>query len=480
MKQLKIDSEKCVACALCQLYSDLIEIDDEGYAVAKNKGVLEEDEIDLADKAVALCPEKAIVVSDYQSEFHITSAGELMYFIKTNFENYELPRIKHEDIEFPLIRNGGSTFGSTFIVSDMQNTSIGQIYTSERKAESAGMRDVSNNVNNVAKVALRNWLSEYKTGVLNKYRIFEKEKGNYYYDCITQAEEKLKQCSIECKNLFRKELPEDILQIKSTAVWNPDINRKNSALDYLEDRLINIAMEEIESPSWYDSWVDVDGDEKIWTVSIYGANQKISEHAWEGLKEAVEYRNVYPIVEQTIGQFNKNLVDEMREKYKEIIEFLDKNTTFSQLLQNDTDWENKARKKEMHRLESTGDLTSFRRIISLQKLGKENIKPYSMNSYYSLELDVKDLDGKRVKAGEIYKTITQGKHIHNRNANMGLSQPYGCGQYVNLKDSYELKSEVDGVIHIFDDMINEDRTSIGVIAHQNDTGDLCQWYNDNK
>lgn len=480
MKQLKIDRERCVACALCQSSGNLIGSDDEGYAIVKNSGILEESEIVLADKIVALCPENAISVNDYQSEFNINSAGELMYFIKTNFENYELPKITHKDIEFPLIRNGGSYFGSSFITSDMQNTSSGQIYSSERKAESAGMRDISNNVNNVSRVALRNCLSEYKTGVLNKYRIFEKEKGNYYYDCIMQAEKKLKQCSIECKNLFGKELPEDILEIKSTAVWYPDTNKKNSALDYLEDRLIGIAMENIESPSWYDSWMDVDGDERVWTVSIYGANQKISEHAWDGLKEAVEYTNVYPIVEQTIEQFNKNLIDEMMNKYKEIVEFLDKNTMFSQLLQNDAGWEDKARRKEMQRLEATGNLASFRRIISLQKLGKENIKPYSMDSYYSLELDIKDLDGKSVKAGEVYKIITKGKHIHNRNANMGLSQPYGCGEYVNLKNSYELKSEVDGVIHIFNHMINEDNTSVGVIAHQNDTGNLLQWYNNNK
>lgn len=478
MKQLKINREKCVACGLCTVYKEYIDVDEQGYAVTRNSGILQDEDIIKTKEIADVCPEMAITIVDYKSEKNISTAGDLMLFMKNHFEKYELPRITSEVIEFPFIRNGNYSF----IMSELQDSSVGKIYTSERRAESAGMQDVSNNVNNVVRNVVRSFLSDYKTGVLNKFRVYEEEPGNYYYDCITEAESMLRQCAIECKNIFGIELPSDILKIKSTAVWRVDSNKKRCALDYLEDRLIDVAMDNVEDASWYDSWVDADGDEKIWTVSVYGANQKISEHAWDGFKEACKYGNVYPVIEQTIEEFGEHIKKEMGQKYHEIIEYLRNNTNFEEALNAEGDWESKARKKVMQQIEKAGDLTLLRRIISVPELAKENAKRPDSTTGYILELDVRSLDGKKVSAGEVIANIKQGTHWHNFARNTGRPQPYGFGVPVDLKRTYEVIAETDGIVHIFNETIDTTECSIGVIAHPKDNNrdELCKWFLKNK
>lgn len=478
MKQLKVNKEKCIACGLCTAFNEYIDVDEQGFAVEKNDGIVSEAMKDKIKQIIAVCPQQAITFGEYESNNKISTVGDLMLFMKERLEKYELPRIQNDDIEFPRVYNGNSSC----IWIDLQDSNITKIFTSERKAEIAGMRDVTNNVNNVVRNIIRGFLSEYKTGILNKFRVEEDEKGNYYYDCISEAEGILKQCALECKNIFDVDIPSELLKIRSRAVWYAGYDRKRCALDYLEDRLIDIAMDNVESPSWYETWINVDGDEKIWTVSVSEANETIAKHAWDGFKEACEFRNIYPIIEQTIETFNENIKKEMLQKYHDIIDYLNKNVNLQEILKEEGDWERKARIKVLQRAEQQGDLKSLRRLISVPELAKENAKKEDSRTCYQLELDVKALDGKRVSAGEVIANLGKGIHWHCYAFNNGQSQPYGCGVPVDLKKTYPVIAETDGIVHIFTRKVSTDSYSIGVIAHPKDNNEkeLCDWFYKNK
>lgn len=318
MKQLRINKQECVACAACSSFEELIQFDDEGYAQVKNEGIFDEELQLKAKESVSQCPQNAITIGDYKSKANISTSGELINFVKNNLENYSLPEITKSDLEIPVMKNG--TY--SLIYANLPDLS-GKTFKSERKAMSAGKDELSHIINGPLKTRIRELLSSIKTGPLNKYRIYEEVDGNYYFDRINDAKKVLKQISLEIKNLYNVALTDDLLNIKSTAVWYNDSNNKNSALDYLEDRLTRIAMDNVESPSWYYSWLEADGYEKTWYVNIFEAKEKIGEHAWAGLEDATSYREIFPIVEQTISTFNNNLEKEMRKKCKEILSFIE-------------------------------------------------------------------------------------------------------------------------------------------------------------
>lgn len=314
MKQLRINKQECVACAACSSFEELIQFDDEGYAQVKNEGIYDEVLQKKAEECMSQCPQKAITISNYKSKANISTSDELISFVKNSLENYSLPEITEKDLEIPLIKNADYSA----IRIDLPYT-VGKLYKSERKAERAGESELYATINGPLKLKVRELLTTFKTGPLNKYRIYEEVEGNYYFDCINQAKALLNQISLECKNLCNTALTDELLNVRTAAVWYSDSNNKNSPLDYLEDHLIKTALENVESPSWYGSWLEV--DEGILTT--FSAIEKIAEHAWDGLKYATSYGNIYPIIERTISSFNKNLESEMRDKCKEILSFIE-------------------------------------------------------------------------------------------------------------------------------------------------------------
>lgn len=480
MKQIKIDKEKCVACAVCSSLEELITFDDEGYALVKKDGVYDKRLEKKVHEICEECPEKAITIVSYQSKEDISTPEELMLFIKEKLENYSTPQITKQDLQYSLFHmydHDSSVISNKFPFSKVCT----QVYRSESKAMKAGLDEVAYIINGPLKTILRDLFTEYKTGPMYKYRVFEKKEGNYYFDCISQAQQFLEQISLECNNLFGETLPEEMVKICTTPTWNNDSNNKNSPLDYIENYLLNLALKQVDEPSWFDTWIDVDGDEKSWYVSTDDATRTVAKYAWKGLLYATSYCNVIKIVDDTISDFNKRITAEMKGKAEKIIKFLDDKFDFSKRVFADQDWEKKVQKERMERLERTRKIEEFRRIISLEKLVTENVKAYDGETHYAVKLDVSHLDKKKVYAGENYATITEGMHWHCRNGNTDMPQPSGCGTVVKLKNSYQLTSKYDGVIHIFDKSVSLDRCCIGVIAHPEDKNveEIKKWFKDN-
>lgn len=480
MKQIIIDKDYCIACSLCMALTNNLQSDEEGYPYAVSDVISDKELEQEMEKAASQCPQGAIKITNYDSNIGNT-IEDLLYLLNEDIKNYQIPKIEPADIEFPFIANTSISTMPSMLISELSDNLYGNIYKSERQAQSAGEREFTNNRNRILKIVIRNWLSDYKTGVLNQFRIYEENEDNFYYRNIMLAEKLLKQLSVDCKNITGLDLPEEMLKIKTRAIWREDRNHKNSALDYLEDRLENMALENAEDASWYYDWINVDGDEQFWTVNVREANEQLAKHVCQSFRDAVGYRNIMPIIEETIGDFTITLQREMKEKAEEIIKWMQQNSQEADtLIASGDNWIAKIKQKKMERREAIGDYESMRQLISLKKIVKENIKPYSMDSWFSLELDLKELDGKIVKAGEVIATITQGKHIHNLSFNMGRPQPYGCGNYVNLKDSYPIVSEVNGKVHIFNSRFSEKDWYAGVIAHPNDKGDLRKWFQERK
>jgi len=66
MKKVKVDSEKCQGHNRCYAMAPgMFKVDDLGYATPRGDGELKnEKDIDLAERAVANCPERAISIDD--------------------------------------------------------------------------------------------------------------------------------------------------------------------------------------------------------------------------------------------------------------------------------------------------------------------------------------------------------------------------------------------------------------------------------
>ena len=62
-KKVKVDSEKCQGHNRCYAMAPgMFKVDDEGYATPRGDGVLTADTIELAQRAVENCPERAIEI----------------------------------------------------------------------------------------------------------------------------------------------------------------------------------------------------------------------------------------------------------------------------------------------------------------------------------------------------------------------------------------------------------------------------------
>ena len=66
MKKVKVDSEKCQGHNRCYAMAPgMFKVDDLGYATPRGDGELKnEKDMDLAERAVANCPERAISIED--------------------------------------------------------------------------------------------------------------------------------------------------------------------------------------------------------------------------------------------------------------------------------------------------------------------------------------------------------------------------------------------------------------------------------
>jgi ferredoxin len=66
VKKVKVDSEKCQGHNRCYAMAPgMFKVDDLGYATPRGDGELKnEKDIDLAERAVANCPERAISIED--------------------------------------------------------------------------------------------------------------------------------------------------------------------------------------------------------------------------------------------------------------------------------------------------------------------------------------------------------------------------------------------------------------------------------
>ena len=476
MKQLIINKEKCVACGVCEVVCEQIVCDDLGYACIQESGIVE-DESEI-EKIIGICPQSAIEIVDYQSKMGIDSKEDLVYYIMNVVQGYKVSKLDDEKLIPPIYYNGSPAC----VYGQLDNDLPGKLFTSEAKATRAVRDEFYNNVTRKAKIIVRNLLSECKSGHFNKYRTFIKEEGNYYYDIIIECERLLKECEETCYVLMGIHLPEEMLKIHTEAIWREDSMGKRCSLDYLEDRLIDKALENGESASWYYDWLTVDGDEKMWSADSAAANEKYGEHIWKSIKEALSPKNIRPIVEDTIYQFNSALQEEMNRKGVEILSYISSiNEQVGELLNVKDEWYNKCEEKFEKRNMQVRGIESLRVLLELDDIAEENVKSYSLDSYYGLELTTKNWNGKKVTKGQIIGTIAKGTHIHFRSANLGLPQPYGCGKEVGLKREYNVISPGNGVVHIFDEMVSQKRHCVGVIAHPDDNkAEIKKWYHEIK
>ena len=482
MKQILIDKKNCIACALCTTKTNRIISDREGKAEVINQGLIEEQDLTLLLEVIEDCPAKAILLADYISQNEISSFQGLIYYINNEVRNYKVKEPVEADYVFPYIRNAYPSFLGDLLSSKCN----GQLYKTESKALAAGKEEFYINVTKNMRLIIRDLLSNYKTGVLNRYRVFEEKEGNYYYDTILEAERKLQECRNEYRVLSGISLSEELCHIKTRAIWRNDTNNKNCALDYLEDRLINKALENGEPAHWYEIWINVTDGGSYWSVDISDANYKFAEHIWESLKKATSPREIITIINLTTEAFRRDLEKEMEEKSVHLLDQMRKyNQEFDRLFISKNDWYedeiNKWKEKKSklkNQLIESKNYEQLRKLIYTGDLAKENVKPYDHKSHYMIIINLGDRNGKVVKEGEIILSLAEGIHINCLAMNTGASQPYGCGKITRLKNKYDIIAEEDGIVYLFSNCLglNEDG-AIGVIAHPEDNpSEVKEWF----
>ena len=252
-------SEKCVACGICTLQTNLLKENSDGKVSVVEPGIVSEENILLIEKVITKCPVKAISLVKFGLVNGKGKEGlkELLAFVKNKLYNYK--------VEFPLPKE------YEFNKTEFQvHTAYGQgeysyEYSSDDRAMRAGLREFDRVMYSQRRAIIQQLLVEYKTKKLNKYSYYEDKNDNFYYSTNKKIENLLKEIIEEAKGLSNDiSFPsgfEKFEVIPKFGISGDEINRELIVyqLRHIEELwFVQDIMNELESLSWYDTYIDTD------------------------------------------------------------------------------------------------------------------------------------------------------------------------------------------------------------------------------
>lgn len=322
-------SDKCSACGACISYCDIFQDGPAGKCEPTNKGIILPDDQRMSQimETIDLCPEQAISISNMSmiKENGEVTINDLKNYIKTTLVEYKCPIPKYKDFQFrgavPRV-DGDGIYGWSF-----------SKYSSSSSAISAGLSELKrvyfNNMDSLSK----GLLADYKHLVLTPLLSYEERRDNYYYFEMVRISMIINAISLEIKAITGKNVDESICNIE----FKPDFGYKGKNFDSvinIEENLYGQAQQDVESASWYESWIDTDDYEDTKdtlfgykTVTVYKYNtmdawHEIEDHMKSGARSAVSDFFGSDYFKREFNSLVKPLEEEIRQKGEKLLEIL--------------------------------------------------------------------------------------------------------------------------------------------------------------
>lgn len=262
LKKIVISNE-CQACGSCSLSTQLIKESANGKAEPVEPAIVDDKNLASVQSVINSCPAKAIFLANIGFTNSTGKAGlnELKQIIIDRIKNYKYSYPNRKEYEFNKSEYSAPTaYGNGEYRYD---------YKSSDKAEQAGLKEFDRVMYSQSKAIIMQILVDYKNKKLRKYSYYDTEVGNYYYDFNRQMEQLLKQIVAEAKALSNGKInfPKDIDTFEVTPQFGISGDAMNRELYVYQLRhieelwFVQNIMNERESLSWYQTYIDTDDTE---------------------------------------------------------------------------------------------------------------------------------------------------------------------------------------------------------------------------
>lgn len=324
-------NEHCSACGACMSYSDMFKEDALGKCMPEHKGIIAVDDLRMADimDAIKLCPEQALSIQNVSvvKEDGMVTIDDLRDFVKNVLMEYTVPIPSYKKFKFrgsvPDVRGDGILGYSS------------SAYSSYDKAQRAGLNELKRVYFNNMDTLIKSMLAEYKNLVLRPLLYYEESEENCYYAEIKRISTLIHIFVLEVEAVTKeRRMPADIEKIQ----FRPDLGDKGKnfhEVGDLEEWLYTQAQQDLESPDWYESWVEVIDWDRVETTrsgalkTIYeykyhanDARREIEDHMESGAVQAIEDFFVDGGFKYEFQKIVKPLEDEVRQKGRAILNIL--------------------------------------------------------------------------------------------------------------------------------------------------------------
>lgn len=287
MKQVKVDREKCSCCGACFTDSAIFAEDNAGGAVVVNCGIIREDEIPEISKIIEVCPSQAIFL--IETDDKVVSKDDLKKIVnelKNKLEGIQIPDVKIADIKMNA--------KEIQIQVPYSYDRYQYIYSSEAKAESAGLAEFDKLAYSQAEKIVLQILIQYKINKLRKY--YTSDEESYYVKKNQEFEMALK--NIEEKIILASngmlKLPNDFTVFFSLpARDHHDRELFLNILSRFEDGLSGRVMNEFHSNSYsskseYKMYLDTDMSSEYEGECFFGGDKYKYRYCYTGVNEAIK------------------------------------------------------------------------------------------------------------------------------------------------------------------------------------------------
>lgn len=308
-------SENCIACGQC--FSNFLVEQPNGKAAPAGIGFFTDLEAAEVQNFIESCPANAIHCENWLGEGDKKSRLDAIKKELANLENYQVYHPTAEEFECDV-----NTLQIALPSGNMRSRFS---FRSNSQAESEGLRAFDQIAYSKRREIAQSVLIQYKKLYLNDYAINEQNDSCYYYREDKKIEQYLQALAkaVEEATGGKIIVPQELTQFQ---VYLKDFKYVAMPVHGFEETgALGTALEDVESLSWYDSWVDTD-DKDLATRTVYcydisGTVKELGNHIMSGCKSAV--REGFDFVKQVVNWYQDLVTKELRTKIQGFNKILD-------------------------------------------------------------------------------------------------------------------------------------------------------------
>lgn len=329
MTKVFIDNEKCLACGACALSCELIEEDKYGKAKVIEPGIVTDDALTLVQQVVDACPSKAISFTEHHSMVRnqgIAGLNEFKKVILEKLNNYSISMPEFDDYKFdkelfhfPWTEPWTKIMGTSYERTDYDG------YRSERKAEREGLSEFNSVWYSRLRTLIQSILVDYKDRHLRRYYKYkEGDSWDFYRASNQEVEKLLSQIVSEAQYLAngKLQLPDGFEKFEVIPVFGEDNGRVYQLQHFEEIFITDNIMNQRESLSWYESYVNTSGWDKSYHYDLSEAVNSLEKWTLSDIASVVNNR-VGEIIESSLNYFCEDVKKATKEKADILIKAID-------------------------------------------------------------------------------------------------------------------------------------------------------------